>query len=73
MSGLAAMLEHAPRVQGGYTLAENGQLARLNKELEGFDEEGMDALRSVLAVGVHEDVQVRRRRERARARERDNE
>jgi hypothetical protein len=68
MSGLAAMLEHAPRVQGGYTLAENGQLVSLNEELKGFDEEGVDALRSVLAVGVHEDVQVRRRRDVERER-----
>lgn len=43
------------RVQGGYTMASDGSLSQLNRVLAGMDR---DALRALLRVGVHSDVQV---------------
>jgi len=46
------------RVQGGYTLAEDEGLRRLNGRLQLLGGSARSALRRELRVGVHEDVQV---------------
>ena len=45
--------------RGGYTMADSGQIKKLNKRLESFEEEkDKEKLRSALRVGVHEEVEV---------------
>lgn len=45
------------RVQGGYTIASDSSLSKLNSVLAGMDR---DSLKALLRVGVHADVQAAR-------------
>lgn len=46
------------RVTGGYTMASDEGLKRLNQQLGSLDANELDELRGKLMIGVHKDVQV---------------